>query len=215
MNRFQRMKLLSSSLQSSKHKVLSERSNMRFFLKSIAIAIAIVFLSGNTLADNNPDPELKRLLQETIADAKSFEDRFDAEVWLVQKSNVLKKYIKDPDERLSLLKEIHQAAKVADIPPEFVLAVIEVESHFDPYAVSSVGAQGLMQVMPFWKNEIGRSNDNLIDAQTNLRYGCTILKYYLKRADNHWAEALARYNGSYGKLWYPEKVMDAWQKHWR
>ena len=51
--------------------------------------------------------------------------------------------------------------------------------------------------------------------KTNLRYGCTILKFYLDKADNHWAEALARYNGSYGKLRYPEKVMNAWDRHWR
>ena len=161
------------------------------------------------------DSELKKILLATVAEADSFEDRFDAEVWLLQKSTVLKKFIADPDDRLSLLKDIHSAAKKADIPPEFVLALIEVESHFDPYAVSSAGAQGLMQVMPFWKKEIGREQDNLVNTRTNLRYGCTILKYYLNRADNHWAEALARYNGSYGKLWYPKRVMDAWDKHWR
>ena len=165
--------------------------------------------------DREIDQELRHLLKETISQAKSFEDRFDAEVWLVQKSGVMEKFIRNPDERLRLLKDIHHAATQAGLPPEFVLAVIEVESRFDPYAVSSAGAQGLMQVMPFWKREIGREQDNLIDPLTNLRYGCTILKYYLDKAQKNWAEALARYNGSYGKLWYPVRVMNAWEKHWR
>lgn len=71
-----------------------------------------------------------------------------------------------------------------------------------------------MQVMPFWKNEIGRADDNLIDLETNLRYGCTILKHYIKRSNGHLANALARYNGSYGSYRYSSKVMDAWDK-WR
>ncbi len=179
------------------------------------LALCFVLHAPTGLAREVVDDELKALLLATVAESDSFDDRFDAEVWLLQKSTVLAKFIKDPQRRLTLLKEVHSAATQAGLPPEFVLAVIEVESHFDPYAVSSVGAQGLMQVMPFWKKEIGREQDNLIDPRTNLRYGCTILKYYLDKANNHWAEALARYNGSYGKLWYPDRVMTAWQKHWR
>ena len=147
------------------------------FVMSFAINL---FAFANENVDN-VDQALRQKLLETVAQAESFDDRFDAEVWLLQKSTVLKKFIKDPDRRLQLLKDVHSAAALADLPPEFVLAVIEVESHFDPYAVSSVGAQGLMQVMPFWKKEIGRENDNLIDSKTNLRYGCTILKYYLDK----------------------------------
>jgi len=183
-------------------------------MKALALALCVLFLSQWILAEE-VDAELKALLIETIGQSDSFDDRFEAEVWLLQKSTVLKKFVKDKEQRLNLLKEIHKEAKRAGIPPEFVLAVIEVESHFDRFALSSAGAQGLMQVMPFWKKEIGREDDNLIDMKTNLKYGCTILKYYLDKADNHWAEALARYNGSYGKLWYPERVMNAWDKHWR
>lgn len=161
------------------------------------------------------DEELRAKLIATISQADSFEDRFDAEVWLVQKSSILEKYIKDPDKRLYILKEVHRASKQVGVPPEFVLAVIQIESHFDRFAISSVGAQGMMQVMPFWKNEIGRDEDNLMDIQTNLRYGCTILKHYLDKADGNWGEALARYNGSYGKYWYPQKVMVAWEENWR
>ena len=71
-----------------------------------------------------------------------------------------------------------------------------------------------MQVMPFWKKELGRKGDNLINASTNLRYGCTILKHYLDREKGDWIRALARYNGSLGRTKYPEKVMNFWQKYW-
>ncbi len=166
-------------------------------------------------AESHVDPALREKLLSVISQSDSFDDRFDAEVWLVQKSGVLKKFVKDPDQRLHILKEVHRAAKLADVPPEFVLAVIQIESRFDRFAISHAGARGMMQVMPFWKNEIGRESDNLIDLRTNLQYGCTILKHYLDRAKGDWKEALARYNGSYGKYWYPEKVMVAWQKYWR
>ena len=179
---------------------------------STALLLTSIVLSASA---NTVDEELKRILKASIADKHSFEDRFEAEVWLTQKSSILARFIQAPQQRIDMLKAVHHAATKAQLPPEFVLAVIEVESHFNRYAVSRVGAQGLMQVMPFWKQEIGRSDDNLIDLHTNLQYGCTILKYYLDKADNNWSEALARYNGSYGKLRYPIKVMDAWEKHWR
>jgi soluble lytic murein transglycosylase-like protein len=161
------------------------------------------------------DAELRDLLKKTITESDSFVDRYDAEVWLVTKSHALEKYIADPEERLTLLRKIHRAALQADLQPEWVLAVIEIESAFDSYAISSAGALGMMQVMPFWTKEIGRPDDNLINLDTNLRYGCTILKFYLDKAEGRMHEALARYNGSYGKYWYPQKVMMAWEKRWR
>ena len=72
-----------------------------------------------------------------------------------------------------------------------------------------------MQVMPFWKNEIGRPSDNLTDMDTNLRYGCQILQFYLKREKGNMRRALARYNGSYGKTWYAERVLKAFERRWR
>ena len=171
--------------------------------------------AANPQSAEDIDQEMKLALKAAITSAESFTDKFEAEVWLLQKATVLKKFIKDENKRLHILKEIHRAATQAGLPPEFVLAVIEVESHFDRYAVSVAGAQGMMQVMPFWKKVIGRESDSLIDLKTNLRYGCSILKYYLDKEKGQWATALARYNGSYGKYWYPEKVMTAWQKHWR
>lgn len=183
-----------------------------------AVWLAALFLAcsaAQSYAEREIDPVLREKLKQVASQADSFTDRFDAEVWLAQKSLVLERYVKDHDERLRILKEVHKAATAVNIPPEFVLAVIEIESHFDQFAISSAGARGMMQVMPFWKAEIGRESDSLIDLKTNLLYGCTILKHYLDVAKGDWKEALARYNGSYGKYWYPEKVLVAWQENWR
>jgi soluble lytic murein transglycosylase-like protein len=184
----------------------------------MASAASFAWAQSNTLAYAEPaievDDQLRQKLLDNIRAADSFEDRFDAEAWLMLMSGRLERYVRDPDRRLRLLRKIHSAARQTDLQPELVLAVIEVESHFNHYAVSPVGAQGIMQVMPFWKNEIGRPEDNLIDLDTNLRYGCTILKHYLERSEGRLAEALARYNGSYGSYRYAAKVMDAWER-WR
>ena len=95
-----------------------------------------------------------------------------------------------------------------------MLALINVESNFDRFAISSAGARGLMQIMPFWLNEIGRPDDNLFNIHTNLRFGCTILGIYLKREKGNMYRALARYNGSVGKRWYPNRVYLALSKRW-
>ncbi|TVZ38195.1 transglycosylase-like protein with SLT domain [Alteromonadaceae bacterium 2753L.S.0a.02] len=185
------------------------------FKGGFLLAILSVMPAIASKAQPEIDAELREKLKTTIAQAHSFHDKYDAEVWLLQKSTVLSKYVKEPQKRLYILKEVHKAAKQVGLPPEFVLAVIHVESLFDPYAVSRVGAQGMMQVMPFWKQEIGRESDNLIDLETNLQYGCTILKHYLDKENGHWANALARYNGSFGRYTYSHKVINVWSKYWR
>jgi soluble lytic murein transglycosylase-like protein len=159
--------------------------------------------------------QLRAFLEATIVDADSFQDKYDAEVWLVDMSGRLKRFVKDPEKRLTLLKQIHAAAVRADLPPELVLAVIEVESHFDRFAISRVGAQGMMQVMPFWKDEIGRPDDNLTDNLTNFEYGTRILQFYLQKENGNLHKGLARYNGSYGRRTYSNKVYRAWANHWR
>ncbi|WP_370659608.1 lytic transglycosylase domain-containing protein [Gilvimarinus gilvus] len=185
-------------------------------LKLLLLGALVFALSKSSLAQTPEkiDAELAELLKNHIEQADSFIDRFDAEAWLMLMDGRLKRYVKDSDERLTLLRTVHKEATAAGVKPELVLAVIEVESHFDRFALSPVGAQGMMQIMPFWKHEIGRPEDNLIDLTTNLRYGCIILKHYIDRADGHLAEALARYNGSYGSYRYSAKVMDAWD-NWR
>ncbi|NND67584.1 MAG: lytic transglycosylase domain-containing protein [Halioglobus sp.] len=130
-------------------------------------------------------------------------------------SSRLARYVKNAEQRLELLRMIHAAATAADLAPELVLSVIEVESHFDRFAISRVGAQGMMQVMPFWKDEIGRPGDNLTHTATNLEYGCRILQFYLQKENGHLHRALARYNGSVGSRKYSNKVYRAWNRHWR
>jgi soluble lytic murein transglycosylase-like protein len=161
-----------------------------------------------------PDPELRQLLLDAASATDSFGDRFDAEVWLTDMSSRLERQVRDPVERIKILTNVHYEANRADLAPELVLAVIDVESNFDRYAVSVAGALGLMQVMPFWLDEIGRPGDNLLHIDTNLRYGCTILKFYLDKETGDLRRALGRYNGSLGKRKYPNKVIDKLTRKW-
>lgn len=197
------------------HCILAKSARLLTIVLAFVVAVP-VYANNNVelTAKDQEQAELRAYLKSTIEKADSFNDRFDAEVWLVDMSGRLKRFIKDPKQRLALLKAVHRESKRAGLKPDLVLALIQVESAFDNYAVSRAGAQGLMQVMPFWKKEIGRPDDNLIDIDTNLRYGCTILKFYLDKEQGNWMEALARYNGSYGQYWYPERVMDAWRNRW-
>lgn len=171
-------------------------------------------LSASANLPQAPEPELRALLQRTVVEADSFQDRFEAEVWLLDMSTRLKRFVPDHEERLELLRLVHREASKAGLRPDLVLAVIHAESLFDRFAISSVGAQGMMQVMPFWKAELGRPQDNLTDNATNLRYGCTILSYYLKKENGDLNRALARYNGSLGQSRYPTKVIGLWYDFW-
>ena len=161
-----------------------------------------------------PDNDMRATLMKAINSSDSFTDRFDAEVWLTDMSGRMGSRVKDPEERLTILKQVHYEASRANLDPELVLALINVESNFDRFAISSAGARGLMQIMPFWLDEIGRPDDNLFNINTNLRFGCTILNIYLKREKGDMRRALARYNGSVGKNWYPQRVYKALRTKW-
>lgn len=162
-----------------------------------------------------PSPELVALVKKAAADTTSFQDRYDAQVWLMTMSERLAVRVPDPTRRLALLKLIHAEATRAGVSPELVLAVIDVESRFDRWAVSRAGAQGLMQIMPFWLKLIGRPDDNLFQARTNLRLGCTILKYYLDQSHGDIRAALQRYNGATVGIDYSDKVLKALSSKWR
>ncbi len=165
-------------------------------------------------ARSGADPELRRLLVRAVSEVESFPDRFEAEVWLTDMAHRLRQQVKDPEERIEILKAVHYEARRANLPPELVLAVIEVESNFDRFAISHAGALGLMQVMPFWLNEIGRPGDNLMNLHTNLRMGCTILRYYMDMEPNSLIRALGRYNGSLGRRTYGDKVVNKLRRKW-
>ena len=185
--------------------------NMRGVLLLTGCLVAMPAAAG---APQSLDPGLREILRSAIEEADSFEDRFAAEVWLSDMSNRLAKRVPDAAERLELLQLVHREATRAKLPPELVLAVIETESGFDRFAISVVGAQGLMQIMPFWLDEIGHPEDNLFHMRTNLRMGCTILKYYVDMEKGDLRKALARYNGSAGKRKYPDKVFRALSERW-
>jgi len=178
----------------------------------ISLLLALPLLLQTAAAST--DPELRRLLQAAIASDAGFEDRFEAEVWLLDMSRRLEKFVADPHTRIEILKLVHYEASRVDLEPELVLAVIEVESRFDEFAISVSGARGLMQVMPFWLEEIGISDKNLFKIRTNLRMGCTILRYYVDMEPNDLGRALARYNGSLGRTVYPDKVIKALHRNW-
>lgn len=137
----------------------------------------------------------------------TFDGSMSAVDWLTDASFKIKKFIRDDDERIEFLRQLHYEAMRAGVDPNLVLAVIHVESGFKQYVVSHAGAVGYMQVMPFWKNYVGHTTDSLFDLRTNLRYGCTVLRYYLDLESGDLSRALARYNGSLGRYDYPNMVL--------
>jgi soluble lytic murein transglycosylase-like protein len=145
----------------------------------------------------------------------SFKDVTTAINWISQQSYQLRNKIPDDRKRRELLRMIHYEATRYQLDPDLVLALIEVESGFNRFALSYVGASGLMQVMPFWKQLIGSEKDSLFDVQTNLRYGCIILRHYLDLENNNVARGLARYNGSLGTDIYSSLVLNTWQAKYR
>jgi soluble lytic murein transglycosylase-like protein len=184
-------------------------------LAGLGIATAAL---GETYSNRNADdfdPQLREALVAAISEADSFGDRFDAEVWLLDMSNRLSRQVPDPDERLEILRVVHRHATSMDLAPELVLAVIDVESNFDRFAISSASALGLMQVMPFWIEEIGETDINrLFEIDFNILLGCRILKYYLDMEDGDLIRGLARYNGSTGQRWYGDRVVDRLRLKW-
>lgn len=180
----------------------------------LSIAALLVFAGLQAVAQERPDPALIQMVRQAANDSDSFADHFDAQVWLTDMSARLASQVRNHEERIELLTRVHQEATRAALAPELVLAVIDVESNFDRFAISGAGARGLMQIMPFWLDEIGRPDANLIQVDTNLRIGCTILKYYLDMEKGDLQRALGRYNGSLGRRSYPNKVLDRLRLKW-
>ena len=161
---------------------------------------------------------VRAALSRTIADQappkSSFKSPLEAADWLTEMSQRLAKRLPNQESRLEFLRAVHYEATRAGLDPQLVLGLIQVESGFKKYAVSSAGARGFMQVMPFWIKVIGRSDDNLFHLRTNLRYGCTILRHYLDIEQGDLYRALGRYNGSLGRPEYPNLVRSAWHNQW-
>jgi soluble lytic murein transglycosylase-like protein len=186
------------------------------------LAVVLLVLASNAYAGNQREEPLansvKALMQKSLSDLAAprlmFDKPDEAQAWLDEMSIRLQKRMPDAKYREDFLKSVHYEATRAGLDPQLVLGLIQVESAFKKYAVSSVGARGYMQVMPFWVRSIGSSDHNLFDMRLNLRYGCTILRHYLDIEHGNYYRALGRYNGSLGKPQYPNLVVNAWRKHW-
>ncbi len=179
------------------------------------LAIACLFASVATQhISAAPNPELIQALQQETHDRHTNTTDLAALVWLSSMSANLEKRIPNHFYRIRLLSSIYQESKAQGLDPQLVLALIEVESNFNRNALSHAGAQGLMQVMPFWKKEIGQTSDDLFNPLTSIKYGCQILRHYFDRYPDA-NEALAAYNGSRGRDTYPNKVMKRLKRSWQ
>lgn len=175
------------------------------------------------------DPGLREVIAAAIRETNCFDGKYDDVVWysLMQPRVESRLRAQPVDLRLGqdisaaaqrILRAVHCEASKHEMlrdRPQLVLAVIDVESAFDPFAVSYAGAVGLMQVMPFWPNELGLSTRDLIDVELNIRMGTSILAYYLDRERGDYRRALGRYNGSLGKRQYPDLVLSRLNSRWR
>ena len=192
---------------------------MRRFSALAFICLALPALAGNQLEERLSD-SARSSLQASIADRAvpvlSFDSGSDnAHKWIFEMSARLQRRIPDRKTRTELLKTVHYEARRNGLDPQLVLGVIEIESAFRKYAVSSSGARGYMQVMPFWIRIIGEPHHNLFSLRTNLRYGCVILRHYLNVENGDYFRALGRYNGSLGRPEYPDAVYAAWRSRWK
>lgn len=135
--------------------------------------------------------------------------------WMAEMSRRLARRLPNFEERTELIKTIRYEAQRVGIEPQIIFALIEVESNFRADAVSHAGAIGLMQVMPFWTEVLSNgSSRELFEPRVNIRYGCLILRHYLDIEKGNLDRALGRYNGSLGKMTYPNLVYDRLDRNW-
>ncbi len=192
---------------------------MRFLsLVCICFLVANVAFAGNQREEPLSN-SVKSMMQKSISDLASpkliFASEQEGQAWMSDMSQRLAKKLPDTAYREDFLRSVHYEATRAGLDPQLVMGLIQVESAFKKYAVSSVGARGYMQVMPFWVKSIGNKDHNLFHLRLNLRYGCTILRHYLDIEHGDLYRALGRYNGSLGKPQYPNLVVGAWKKNWQ
>jgi len=172
-------------------------------------------LTATVYADEQRDPALGPLLKGALQDGKCFEDKYDRAVWFAAMEPRLQRIIQDASERAAILEQVQCEAKRLQLPPQLVMAVIDVESRFNRWAISSAGAIGLMQVMPFWPEQLGMKKHQLFEVPHNIHMGCVILKYYLNMEKGDYARALRRYNGSVGRRNYSDLVLVRLANHWQ
>jgi soluble lytic murein transglycosylase-like protein len=185
----------------------------------VAWAVFSLPASAGTQVEERMAPSVVTVMSAAISDRPAphqYTTRPDLRPWLDEMSRRLAPRIADAALREEFLATVHYEATRAGLDPQLVLGVIEYESAFRKYAISSAGARGYMQVMPFWTGLIGSGdNHNLFHLRTNLRYGCVILRHYHDIEDGDVYRALGRYNGSLGRPEYPTGVMTAVNRNWQ
>lgn len=191
---------------------------------SLALSVLLCSAAPAALAGNQKEEALansvRLALANAIKDARPPTPVFREEAarlrfqqWLATMSERLKRKLPDEQVRTEFLTTVWYEATRAGLDPGMVLGLIQVESAYRKYAVSMVGARGYMQVMPFWTGVIGDSDrSKLFNMQSNLRYGCSILRMYIDMEAGNLYLALGRYNGSRGRPEYPNAVLAAWKK---
>jgi soluble lytic murein transglycosylase-like protein len=188
-------------------------------LTAILLALLSHFAWAGNQAYEPLSASVRAALHAAISDQATpflaFDTPEEARTWLDAMSQKVARQFPDRRMREEFLVTVHYEAKRAGLDPQLVLGLIQVESNFRKHAVSSSGARGYMQVMPFWVGLIGTRDQNLFHLRTNLRYGCTILRHYLDREHGDYFRALGRYNGSLGQAEYPNMVLRAWNNHWK
>ncbi|GAB3440788.1 lytic transglycosylase domain-containing protein [Massilia solisilvae] len=171
--------------------------------KEEALADSVRVALARAIHDNRPP---KPVFRDEAA-------RVRYQAWYAEMSDRLKRRLPDELTRREFLESAWYEATRAGLDPGLVLGLIQVESAYRKYAISLAGARGYMQVMPFWTRIIGDNNRRaLFDMQTNLRYGCSILRMYIDMEGGNLFLALGRYNGSRGRPEYPNAVLSAWKK---
>jgi soluble lytic murein transglycosylase-like protein len=195
---------------------------MRTVIASSLLALSLAGWATGVQAGNQQYEPLAASVQAALHAAVSDQAPLDPSFqrsperarWLAEMSRRLAKRIPDETFRSELLRTVHYEATRAGLDPQMVLGLIQVESGFKKYALSSAGARGYMQVMPFWGRLIGAPDSNLFHMRTNLRFGCTILRHYVDIEKGDLFRALGRYNGSLGRAEYPNIVRAAWEHNW-
>lgn len=197
-------------------------SFLHFISKVILSAVMLAAFSahaGNQKEEAIAD-SVRLALAKVVTDPRppkpafdKIEERIKYLHWLGEMSDRLKRRIPDKPSRLEFLETVWYESKRAGLDAGLVLGLMQVESGFKKYAVSIVGARGYMQVMPFWSRVIGdKDPTKLFQMQTNLRYGCSILRMYLDMEAGNLYLALGRYNGSRGRAEYPNAVLANWKR---
>ena len=188
-------------------------------LALVAVALSPLAARAGAQVEERLAPSVATVLSGAISDRPVPYDyawRPDVRPWMNEMSRRLSAKVADGRTREEFLATVHYEAMRAGLDPQLVLGVIQYESAFHKYAISTAGARGYMQVMPFWTVLIGGGeNNNLFHLRTNLRYGCVILRHYLDVENGDLYRALGRYNGSLGRPEYPTGVMSTVNRYWQ